>query len=181
MAGRVILGVDPGGTAGWALIIDGALMDCGTVKTWGGHDVRSVVERAVAVAAGTKREFHLVVEHWPAAYAGRSSQTWLGLGEARGPWRYEFNAAVRACKGLTLAGRYHKAEVNVWRRTLFGPGSIKTDVAKERALEWVAENTGRIIESHDAAEAVCIAMFGIELIEGRVSLPKKKGRGKKRI
>jgi hypothetical protein len=179
LADAVIIGVDSAAKAGWSILCQSHLVRFGVLNTWRGRDIESVIATAIDLARRERLPLHLAMEHWPAPFAGRSMRTWLGLGEARGVWKREFLCAVdeergrenptcRIGKGrvLKLTGRHHLADVMKWRKALYGSARAPKDTAKDKAVAWVREEYGQLVEPHDAAEAVCVGTYVDRVILG---------------
>lgn len=51
---------------------------------------------------------------------------------------------------------------NVWRASVLGNGGYRTDAAKAAAIRYVQTVYGFTAPIHDAAEAICIAAYGLD-------------------
>ena len=64
---------------------------------------------------------------------------------------------------LALAGGFRVGWVatNTWRKDILGNGALRTAQGKEAAIEYVERVYGYKAPSHDAADAVCVAAWGV--------------------
>ena len=62
---------------------------------------------------------------------------------------------------LMLQMRVHWVPVNTWRKVVLGNGGLRSAEGKERALWYVERVMGVKAASDDAADAICLAQYGV--------------------
>lgn len=169
----VILGIDPGATSGWAILTpeSSALcagnataprLRCGTVNA--GRN--AVIVWAQEVAAEQNLPLIVVAEKWTAG-GWASHTTLLGLGAVWGKWE----------AALSEAGHPKRRIVRVypqtWRARVIGGRQRSTEDWKAAAQTLVKHRFDKHVSS-DAAEAACIALWGLYAGEVGAVLPKRK-------
>lgn len=149
----VVLGIDPGQSAGWALFHQHNYIASGTAKT--AVDRACAVRRAWDLADVWGIPLIVGRESWTAG-SWRSHKTLLGMGAAWGRWedvleRYD----VPARYILTVTP-------NTWRSKILGlaPGRHTREQAKESALAYCRARWPKsAVSGHDESDAICIAYF----------------------
>ncbi len=170
----VVLGVDPGATSGWAIISSKPVImndPDGTVSTniMVGETRcmhRHAVDLAIDVAHRAGLPLIVVAEKWTAG--GWASHTaLLGLGAAWGTWEVALREAghpkrriVRVCS-------------QTWRARVIG-GRQRPTEAWKAAAQACARRRFNIDMGPDAADATCIALWGMYAGEVGAVLPKQK-------
>jgi hypothetical protein len=180
----VILAVDPGRAAGATILISRpsgfAIHRCEPVDTYS-RELENVIGEAISVSERENLPLFLVLEDWGAG-GNRGISQWLGLGEARGPWRREF---LIECENYSFLRKKNVAKVNMtrWRSRVvpetgnrdengfrrFEPDEWK--VAAHRAACELFLNTW--VPILDAAESACIAAYAARSDEIGNLLPKR--------
>ena len=162
----VVLGIDPGRVSGWGVMCAGEYHSAGTCRV--GYDEIVHIAQQVAVAAALP--LIVVAEEWGTWIGkGRSVNTLTGL---RAAWRSWEEAIARCAHPKRRIVRVTPA---IWRPAFNIPQHLGSDVAKERAIRAVKMQLKVDLESHDAAEALCIALWGTRAAEVGAVLPKKRG------
>lgn len=146
----VILAIDPGAVAGWAIFRAGVLVRSGSARTV--HEREVVVCQAVAVAADAGCPLVVVAETWRPM---KSHVTMLGMGAAWGLWLAE----LQRC-GVP-ARRILRVVPEVWRKACYGTARVPREEAKPKAIDFVAR-CYRTEAGPDEAEAICIGAWGSE-------------------
>lgn len=173
----VILAIDPGATSGWCVLVPEAQsraprVEAGVAKTTPQRE--ACVQLAVTTAAKRERALVVVAETWrvPAPKPGEArpgekrrpfgAQTAAGLGANWGRWLAELErAAIRASSII-------RVDTGTWRARVLGyPKRRPTEAWKRAALARASTVTSAEL-AHDAAEAVCIALWA--QIAGEVGL-----------
>lgn len=184
----IVLAVDPGKTAGWAIfdcgqIATGLLISTassrGAYGTSGGYgtsgsipplaDADEVAEIAARAALSRKLPFVMAMETW--THGGKqdrrmTAMTLLGLGSAQAVW---YSAFARARSLLARISRVKSARVLVnpatWRaRVIGGPMNRSTAewklAARLHAAGFLGLDPSHIIAlGEDEAEAICIGLW----------------------
>lgn len=169
----VALCLDQAATSGWAItLVDdekhlGLLLEHGIAKK--ARERAEVLNKFLAYGIANYCPAHVVFEDHskiPASKA-RTTATILGMGDARGRWREQLDLL-----GHVQAHR-HMVTPDQWRGAVLGPryAHAKTDVCKRAAVQHAIAVTGAKAITHDAAEAVCLALFT------SVELPKMLRKG----
>jgi hypothetical protein len=96
----IVLSIDPGAESGWALLIGNSngIIDrhsSGRVSVFETREVEIIIQTAIDLALMMHKPLYMFLEHWPSPFSGKAIHTYLGLGEARGIWRREFNLKCR--------------------------------------------------------------------------------------
>lgn len=184
----LFLAADPGASAGAALIVGGRggmdLLEAASVDTYGSRDLEGFVSRGVAIAMSMALPLVLALEDWGAG-GPRGLSQWVGLGEARGPWRREYMLRAREA-GMTP--RIVLVPQSRWRsRIVPETGAMEPQPGgseKWRAFtpeEWkeAARSAAQdlFLDAHvppaDAAEAVCIGAFAARSDDAAKKLGKR--------
>lgn len=164
----IVLGIDPGTPSGWALA--GAVgSDVGIVEPKDWQSREFVVQHALAVAE--RREVPLVVigEEWRVSGSQKSKEgkdkrwntpTIAGLGARWGHWEDEL------WRGGVPDKRILRVDTGTWRMVMFGRGRMTEEQSKQHAMMRAKAHGVRGLEdlgkhAHNAAEAFCIAVFGL--------------------
>lgn len=160
----VILSVDPGAAAGASIIASGAgglnLLLCEAVDI-DTTRVEEIIEQAQHLANVRGLPLVAVLEDWGAG-GPRGLSQWIGLGEARGPWRRWLRMRTNAKIVLARQGRWRSMVIPETGRTNaagkwepFGPDGWK-DIAKTTAVDHFVE---AYVPPLDAAESACMGVF----------------------
>jgi len=125
----VILGVDPGKHAGWAIWVEGKLVQWGEVDGLDIAAVQNVVAGALQLAELASVRCVLAIEKPPVHHrAGhRSFSSLLGSGETRASWRLAWLAAKQSERRIV------KVDVLGWRAAE-GIGRVPRETAKRAEL-----------------------------------------------
>lgn len=163
----VVLGIDPGATSGWAVVLRGDPTGAiGIART--APERRDAVMYAQQVADRSGLPLVVVAEKWSAG-GWASHTTLLGLGAAWGAWR----------EALVECGVPERRVVRVltqtWRAAVLGGGNRRGGRDwKREAVEWARRALGREV-GPDAAEALAIAVWGARAGEVAEKMPKRRG------
>lgn len=171
----VVLGIDPGTTSGWAILVPESLairsgregtprLRCSAIDV--GHG--GVVDWAQETACSVGLPLVVVAEKWTAG-GWASHTTLLGLGAAWGKWE----AALREAKHPKR--RIVRVYSQTWRAAIIGGRQRPADEWKAAAQAQVKYRFG-VECGPDAAEAVCIALWGSHAGEVGDVLPKRRRR-----
>lgn len=170
----VILSVDPGAAAGASIIVSGAgglkLYACEAVDLYDPHPViESVVKRACDCARHYSLPLVGVLEDWGRG-GPRGLAQWIGLGEARGPWRRALIQRTKEAIPAITMPRIILARQTRWRSMVipetgrinaagkwepFGPDGWKA-IAKATASDYFLES---YVPPEDAAESACMGAY----------------------
>lgn len=156
----VVLGVDPGKRAGWALFVRGRLLKSGSVASFSLRRVTRIVETAVNVAREEVLPLIVVAEDWTAG-GWKSLELYGRLCETWGAWRI-----VVTDHGTPIVRVY----MQTWRSALGIKANLPTAVAKERAGVLAAQLFGVAAADSDQAEAIAIGWYGSHCAEVGVLL-----------
>lgn len=124
---------------------------------------RSLADRAVVVAhalaaAGDDEPVYVVFEdhsYLPAG-SGRNAATLIGMGDARGRWRERFELA-----GVPKSHLRYSVQPKVWRRAVLGLSDYASEErCKETAVRYAERLVQGVVVDHNAAEGLCIAVWG---------------------
>lgn len=170
----VVLGIDPGATSGWAVVLRGEPTgDIGKARTAAERANAINVARECAQTAGLP--LIVVAEKWSAG-GWASHTTLLGLGAAWGVWR----ESLREC-GVPES-RIVRVLTQTWRARILGGtnGKGKRDWKRE-ARAWadrtLATTHPRLVRPEgltaDESEALAIAAWGARAGEVAAVLPKR--------
>lgn len=170
----VILAIDPGAAAGATILICGPggieVYLSEAIDLYDPHPVlESIVKRACDVARNRSLPLVGVLEDWGRG-GPRGLAQWIGLGEARGPWRRALVMRTKEAIPVITRGRIVLASQNRWRSLVipatgnvddtgvwssFGPEGWKR-AAKEAASDLFLD---AYIPPEDAAESACMGAF----------------------
>ena len=147
----LVLGIDPGKVSGWAIVNAGEeLIGCGTEVTAVG--LVAVVESALIIG-GPKVVVY--AEKWTAG-GWRSAASMMGLGAKWGAWEHAMEV-----EGIP-ARRVLRVYSQTWRAAILGGKQRSTEAWKATALSFCRLKwPGGEWMSDDAAEAACIALYGV--------------------
>jgi hypothetical protein len=174
-AREIVIAVDPGAIAGWAIAADGVIVASGSAKNI--TERIDALDKLEAVLMGDVDERVVaVLETWTVG-GGRgrdgqgtrwTPQTMIGLGASRGRWLEQ----------LALAGLPDRRIVSVtpstWRGAILdGLRRRTTDECKASAQMVARLRLGHEV-GPDEAEAVCIALWAMHAREVRGLFPKPK-------
>lgn len=181
----VLLAIDPGKVSGVAIVLSRPggmkLLQARVVDLHRDRGVEVAVENAVLASREHDLPLVLVLEDWGRG-GPRGLAQWVGLGEARGPWRREF--LIRAGEEADLVkSRVVLATQSRWRSRVV-PETGATEGEKWRPFtpeEWKAaarEAAQRhfldaYVPPLDAAEAVCVAVYAARSDEVLSKIPKR--------
>lgn len=171
-----VLGIDPGATAGAALVLPDARFQTSELCWARTIDVDTLalectIRDAIFQARDRELGLVLVLEEW-----GRGGpmgiETWLGLGAARGHWIRAARLLSLQHKELTASRLFCYAHMQTWRSWMDVP-AVVTDTAgavvrRNTPEDWKKGATRRIselapkamVDSADAAEGALIALYG---------------------
>lgn len=175
----VVLGVDPGATSGWAVMVRGMVTDAiGVART--SDERRDAVSEAQRLALINALPLVVVAETWSAG-GWASHATLLGLGAAWGAWR-----ETLAEHGIP-ARRIVRVLTQTWRAAILGGGNRRGGRDwKAEAIRWAERALGTRCPGRltaDEAEALCMAAWGSragEVREVLERLPKRIKGGETR-
>lgn len=186
----VALAVDPGEAAGAAIGVCGPgdidLRHAAPVETYTRNAVEYVVQKAVDIATVEGLPLVAFLEDWGAG-GPRGLSQWIGLGEARGPWRRQLIIAAREHNVLTLS-RIQKVTQNRWRsRVIEETGARELVAGKEKwrpftPAEWKTAARSTAMDyfmdhpeppGEDAAEATCQLVYAARSDEALKALGKR--------
>lgn len=195
---NVVVGIDQARASGWAIRIRELRDPAFWGLARNASERRDVVQRALDAARPkeilivledhgkmplsrrTKHDRRRLPRHGLAAtlaaanQAGssaptRSTATILGMGDARGRWREQFELAGVPASHFVLV------EPKVWRAAVFGRSAPRmgTDAAKALALRWATAEVGERVDDDNVAEALAIARWGA--LEGVLAFEATRG------
>ncbi len=164
----VALGIDPGGTSGWALATHAEeVMDSGFVTK--AHERQSVCEKVKSDLASIGLPLVVVVESWSAG-GWKSYKSLIGLGKAFGQWLDHLELILGVKEAHLL--RVHERK---WRSHLFEAQMLKDARNVKNGMKHLAcAFTGK--EDHNEAEACCLALFAQSSVEGLEAVDATKRR-----
>ena len=145
----LILAVDPGANAGWAVYTHGQYSDSGEVKAIELDKIREIAWVVITLGRELGLKTVLVLEHHP--WGGHGRRTAAGIEARKQTWRDAWRAAGGS------PGRVVQMHVQTWRSKLLGrPGRLLGRV-EARALEQAtAERIAGRPCGPDEAPAVCM-------------------------
>lgn len=184
----LILAVDPGRAAGSSLVLSSpsrgvSLLSCESIDTMS-RALENAVNEAVSFALKEELHLFLALEDWGAG-GMRGIDQWIGLGEARGPWRREFLLACEETKTPFLRKKnIVKINMTRWRSRIVPETGTRTDSGKFVRFtpdEWKAAAKraavgfylNQYIPPYDAAESACIGAFAARSDEIGSKIPKR--------
>lgn len=170
----VIMSADPGAAAGGSIIVSGPggleLYACEAIDLYSPHPlVESFVKRACDCARNRSLPLVGVLEDWGRG-GPRGLAQWIGLGEARGPWRRALIQRTKEAIPCITMPRILLARQTRWRSLIipetgrigpdgkwepFGPEGWKT-IAKTTAGDHFLE---AYVPPEDAAESACMGVY----------------------
>ena len=192
LAPRVIVGIDQAARSGWAVHSGGQVRASGVARS--ARERLEVVQAALSAAGGDTRLLLIVLEdhgkmplsrrtQYDAATKhapSRNAATILGMGDARGRWREQFELV-----GVPLS-HFVLVEPRTWRLAVFGRGapSMGTEAAKELAVRWASQVRGEPIADDNEAEAIAMASWGaregVQVYQARLHEAQVRGRAQRR-
>jgi len=155
----IVVGIDHARTSGYGIVrahpVTPVVLEHGVA--------RSLADRAVVVAhalaaGGDDEDVWVVLEDhsYLPARSGRNAATLIGMGDARGRWRERFELA-----GLPKARMRFSVQPKVWRRAVLGLSDYASEErCKQTAVRYAEGLTGAVGMDHNAAEGLCIAVWG---------------------
>jgi hypothetical protein len=163
-----VLAIDAGETSGVAFGLHGQLLRASAVTD---HDLRErIVREAVASARNLGVPLIVVAEKW------RRQGNW-GFQQAQGTaaqWG-KWLAALEHVGTYKLGRAVYPKIVRVypgdWRARVLGNAFLRKDAAKRLAVQRAVHELGAI-DDHNAAEAACMAIWGMRAGEVGKLLPK---------
>ena len=159
----VVLAIDSAQVSGWALFVSGELITAGVCKV--DHD--AVVSIAQAQATAHKLPLIVVAETWSPGF--KSHKTVLGMGAAWGIWTSALTRAKHPKRRIV------KVLPATWRSAVLHRGRRGRDLWKAAAQSYVKQRY-HVELSDDAAEAVCIGVWGMHAGEVGALIPKRGGK-----
>ncbi len=164
------MGIDPGATSGWAVMVRGMVTGAiGVART--ADERRDAVLYAQRLAEINALPLVVVAETWSAG-GWASHATLLGLGAAWGAWR----ESLREC-GVPES-RIVRVLTQTWRAAILGGGNRRGGRDwKAEAIRWAERAIGAALcrrLTADEAEALCMAAWGSRAGEVRERLPKRR-------
>lgn len=171
----VILSVDPGAAAGASIIVSDPrrgleLYACEAIDLYDPHPVlESFVKRACDASRNRQLPLVGVLEDWGRG-GPRGLAQWIGLGEARGPWRRALIMRTKEAIPAITQGRILLARQTRWRSLVipetgridaagkwepFGPEGWKA-IAKTTATDHFPD---AFVPPEDAAESACLGVY----------------------
>lgn len=166
----LILAIDPGKAAGAAIIDSGrpgiTVVLAEAVKP---GDEADIVDLAMTRARAEGRVLMVVREKWQAGGHRMTPSMLAGLGAAWGRWE-----AALLASGYPLS-RVVRVYPSTWKaRTIGAPRGDKSQASKTRAKYFAERLLGKPLESHDAADAVCIGVWASRAVEVGEKIPKRR-------
>lgn len=159
---RLVCGIDPGASSGFASFVDGAFFSSASVKT---ADQRGdFLSYALCKIWEDTSSVVVYIETWNGRVSGnRSLKSWIGTGAARGRWE----------ETLELAG-IRKSQIKMvtpqqWRKVYGGKQVRKSEDWKAAAVEKYTADNGKKPGSADEAEAYVIALYGVAKEAGLIA------------
>lgn len=169
----VILAIDPGRQAGASILVSGpGGLELESSESVDLHDraprLELVVDHAAEVARSRDLPLVAMLEDWGRG-GPRGLAQWIGLGEARGPWRRYLIRCTKIDVPLSRS-RILLATQNRWRSLVvpqtgrvdaagkwhaFGPDGWK-EAAKDAATDYFVDT---YVPPLDAAESACIGLY----------------------
>lgn len=159
----IVVGVDPGRTCGWAIVRSVAgresVADLGVVD---GRDIDAVAQvlRLATAYAIQGEVLRLAGERWDAAgmrRAGLHRGTAQGLEASFALWRALWTSGAFGLRAKEVLRAYPRE----WRKAVLGRGGgLDSSAWKIAAAGYATALSGRLVESPDAAEAACVAVWG---------------------
>lgn len=170
----IILAIDQAACSGWALgFLDGVRITGVSVGIATTPAHRAGVVKAALAAAGDPRELYVVFEDHSEVPAGkgRSTETVLGMGAAKGWWQ----------ERLRIEGHPQshcfKVTPREWRREVLGfTKHVKAEVAKETAVIWARATLREHDVPEDAAEALGILHWAARNIPVQLETQREQRR-----
>jgi hypothetical protein len=170
----VLMTADPGAAAGGSIIVSGTggleLVRCEAIDLYDSEPlIENFVEHACDVASSRKLPLVGVLEDWGRG-GPRGLAQWIGLGEARGPWRRALIQRTKEYEPVITMPRILLARQTRWRSMVipetgrinaagkwepFGPDGWKA-IAKETAGDHFLES---YVPPEDAAESACMGVY----------------------
>lgn len=183
----VILGIDPGSTAGATLAVslpNGIdLVECISVDIMD-REVERLVRYASTLAMTQELYLFLVLETWQSG-GKLGLQQWVGLGEHRGPWKREFLIMAEELSSKWIRKK-NIFQVNMarWRSRIIEETGVHKEDGKFRlftSAEWKdkASNAAnefylnQFVPPDDAAESACIVAYAARSDELGSRLPQR--------
>lgn len=155
----IVLGIDHARTSGYGIVeahpVSPRVLEHGVART---PADRAVVVAHALAAAGDEGDLWVVFEDhsYLRASSGRPTATLIGMGDARGRWRERFDLA-----GLPRARYRFSVQPKVWRRAVLGLSDAASEArCKETAVRYAESLTQGVVVDHNAAEGLCIAVWG---------------------
>lgn len=167
----VILAIDPGGTSGWAILVEGKPKCWGALLASDSDGIDRVIFEACDLAIRYKLPLVVLGEEWGRG-GKRGMAQWQGLGGAWMAWKYGCDRA--RAKGLPVVeSRVLRVLQRTWR-SVFGL-NLGREVVKAYCLRAARERTGIELpaEQHDVAEALLIGLWGARAAAVGAKLPKR--------
>lgn len=184
----LILAVDPGKVAGYAIVGSGPngiqLIEADAFEIAGreGRRLEAVVERAYVLAASRDLTLVVALEDWGRG-GPRGLSQWLGLGEARGSWRRE--VVLRSYGADRARSRIVQVTQSRWRSRVVPETGTEDYAGRWQAFDtkgWKGAARRAALDLYlnahvpeaDAAEAACIAAYASRSDEVLQALTKRE-------
>ena len=168
---RLLLAIDPAGTSGFALFVEGKAESWGALAASDSEGIDRVLLEACELASRAQLPLVVLGEDWGRGGVLGLAQ-WQGLGGAWSAWKYGCDRA--RFKGLPVVeSRILRVKQSVWRKP-YGLNLVR-DVVKAYSVRAAKAHVGVTVapEQHDIAEALLIGHWGSRAGEVGAKLPVK--------
>jgi len=158
----VLLAIDPGATAGWALFVAGVLREVGIAKK--ATQRQAVVQAAIDLAATEGLSLIVVAEAWEAG-GWKSHTAMIGTGAQWGRWQEQLEMVGHPVR------RILRVTPQRWR-SLVLKARTKDAAVAYCAARW----EGFVFATADACEAACVGAWGTHAGEVAEVVPVRRAR-----
>lgn len=168
---HVVLAIDPGSKSGAAVMHGGQLIQSWALKLDDIEQRAAVVQTAIGTAIALNLPLMAILERW------RGGGKWgtraiAGTGASYGVWRDEL---IRAGYPKSRITTVYPTE---WRGRVFGFAAGRSSNEWKRiAVEYVQARFDVTLKA-DEAEAVCIALWGVDADKVLKRVPKIRARSR---
>lgn len=174
---RVIMAIDPASTSGWALFVNGELVNYGTTTT--PIERHRAARMACKAAQDNDAPLAWVFEKW-ATQGKWSARTLFGMGASRGRWleATEVVSAATMADRLCADMRFDLLTMT-WHTLLHRGRNLPSDQWKKLAGQWVVDKWKVTGATEDEADAICMGHFAMvrpEVVEFFEREAKRKAK-----
>ncbi len=170
----VIVAIDPGATAGWAIYLEGRTVSWGAADSYDSARIERVLTEASTLAELHHLPLVVVGETWNRG-GPMGLSAWQGLGAAWGAWQQAIKRMRANGRGQQLvASRVMRVSTSTWKAA-FGLSRVKRDAIKAASLAVVRDRLGIHLapDQHDVAEALLIGEWATRAGAVGAKLPKR--------